>query len=87
MKVTVVGAGAVLEPLVPIISPVRNWRRNLFCSILKKDWQKAKPMDMSQTAAIHGFDTKITGTTNDYAKPASSKVMVITTVTYHANRA
>src|SRR5687768_13362926 len=33
---------------------------------------------MMQTAALLGFDTKITGTTNDYSKTAGSDVVVIT---------
>jgi len=34
--------------------------------------------DESQTAQIEGFDTKITGSTNDYSKTAGSTVAVIT---------
>src|SRR5260221_12382747 len=33
---------------------------------------------MMQTAALLGFDTKIIGSTNDYAKTAGSNVVVIT---------
>jgi len=33
---------------------------------------------MMQTAALLGFDTKITGSTNDYSKTAGSKVVVVT---------
>src|SRR5439155_792552 len=33
---------------------------------------------MMQTAALLGFDTRITGSTNDYAKTAGSDVVVIT---------
>src|SRR6476661_8048428 len=33
---------------------------------------------MTQTAALLGFDTKITGSTNDYSKTAGSSVVVIT---------
>jgi malate dehydrogenase len=35
-------------------------------------------MDMMQTATLLGFDTKITGSTNDYSKTANSDVVVIT---------
>jgi len=35
-------------------------------------------MDLMQTASLNGFDTKITGVTNDYSKTAGSEVAVIT---------
>ena len=35
-------------------------------------------MDLMQTASLNGFDTKITGTTNDYSKTADSDICVIT---------
>ena len=35
-------------------------------------------MDLMQTASLMGFDTKITGSTNDYGKTADSDVVVIT---------
>lgn len=35
-------------------------------------------MDLMQTASLNGFDTKITGTTNDYSKTAGSDIVVIT---------
>jgi malate dehydrogenase len=35
-------------------------------------------MDMMQTATLLGFDTKISGSTNDYSKTAGSDVVVIT---------
>ena len=35
-------------------------------------------MDLMQCASLNGFDTKITGTTNDYAKTAGSQIAVIT---------
>ncbi len=39
---------------------------------------EGKAQDMMQTAALLGFDTKIIGSTNDYAKTAGSNVVVIT---------
>ena len=35
-------------------------------------------MDLMQTAQLEGFDTKITGSTNDYSKTAGTDVVVIT---------
>lgn len=45
---------------------------------IKEGFAEGKAMDMNQTAALLGFDTTITGTTNDYAKTAGSEVVVIT---------
>ena len=35
-------------------------------------------MDLMQTASLNNFDTKITGTTNDYSKTANSSICVVT---------
>jgi malate dehydrogenase len=35
-------------------------------------------MDLMQCASLNGFDTKITGVTNDYTKTANSQIAVIT---------
>lgn len=45
---------------------------------IKEGFAEGKAMDMNQTAALLGFDTTITGTTNDYSKTADSEVVVIT---------
>jgi malate dehydrogenase len=45
---------------------------------IKEGLAEGKAQDMMQTAALLGFDTRITGSTNDYAKTAGSDVVVIT---------
>ena len=77
MKVTVVGAGAVGATCAD------NIVRKQLCDELvlvdiKEGVAEGKAMDLMQTAQIEGFDTKITGNTNDYAKTAGSSVAVIT---------
>ena len=77
MKVTVVGAGAVGATCAD------NIARKALCDELvlldiKEGVAEGKAMDLMQTAQIEGFDTKIIGSTNDYAKTAGSKVAVIT---------
>ena len=42
------------------------------------NYAEGKAMDLMQTATLNGFDTKIVGSTNDYAKTAGSQVAVIT---------
>ncbi|MEJ7625292.1 MAG: malate dehydrogenase [Ferruginibacter sp.] len=77
MKVTVVGAGAVGATCAD------NIARKQLCDELvlldiKEGVAEGKAMDLMQTAQIEGFDTKITGSTNDYSKTAGSMVAVIT---------
>jgi len=77
MKVTVVGAGAVGATCAD------NIARKQLCDELvildiKEGVAEGKAMDLMQTAQLEGFDTKITGSTNDYAKTAGSTVAVIT---------
>ena len=77
MKVTVVGAGAVGATCAD------NIARKQLCDELvildiKEGVAEGKAMDLMQTAQIEGFDTKIIGSTNDYAKTAGSNVAVIT---------
>jgi malate dehydrogenase len=45
---------------------------------IKEGVAEGKAQDMMQTAALLGFDTRITGSTNDYSKTAGSDVVVIT---------
>ena len=77
MKITVVGVGAVGATVAD------NIARKELCTELvmldvKEGLAEGKAQDMMQTATLLGFDTKITGTTNDYSKTAGSEVVVIT---------
>src|SRR5690606_31996690 len=45
---------------------------------IKEGFAEGKAQDMSQTAALLGFDTQVTGVTNDYSRTAGSAVAVIT---------
>jgi malate dehydrogenase len=45
---------------------------------IREGFAEGKAQDMMQTAALVGFDTRITGSTNDYTKTANSDVVVIT---------
>ena len=77
MKVTVVGAGAVGA------TTADNIARKELCDELvlldiKEGIAEGKAQDMQQCAHLLGFDTRIIGSTNDYAKTAGSEVVVIT---------
>jgi len=77
MKVTVVGAGAVGATCADNIVR-KELCQELVLLDIKEGLAEGKAQDMMQTAALLGFDTKITGSTNDYSKTAGSSVVVIT---------
>lgn len=77
MKVTVVGAGAVGATCADNIAR-KELAEELVLLDIKEGLAEGKALDMTQTAALLGFDTRITGSTNDYAKTAGSDVVVIT---------
>src|SRR5688572_447355 len=77
MKITVVGAGAVGATCADNIAR-KELCEELVLLDIKEGFAEGKAMDMMQTAALLGFDTKITGSTNDYSKTAGSQVAVIT---------
>src|ERR1700741_4839689 len=77
MKVTVVGAGAVGATCADNIAR-KELADELVLLDIKEGLAEGKAQDMMQTAALFGFDTRITGTTNDYSKTAKSDVVVIT---------
>jgi len=77
MKITVVGAGAVGATCADNIAR-KELATELVLLDIKEGLAEGKAQDMMQTATMLGFDTKITGSTNDYAKTANSDVVVIT---------
>lgn len=77
MKITVVGVGAVGATVADNIAR-KELCQELVLVDIKEGLAEGKAMDMMQTAALLGFDTKITGSTNDYSKTAGSSVVVIT---------
>ncbi|QSE98954.1 malate dehydrogenase [Fulvivirga lutea] len=77
MKVTVVGAGAVGASCAEYIA-IKDFASEVVLIDIKEGFAEGKAMDLMQTASLNGFDTKITGTTNDYSKTADSDIAVIT---------
>jgi malate dehydrogenase len=77
MKVTVVGAGAVGASCAEYIA-IKNFASEVVLLDIKEGYAEGKAMDLMQTASLNGFDTKITGSTNDYSKTANSDICVIT---------
>jgi malate dehydrogenase len=77
MKVTVVGAGAVGASCAEYIA-IKNFASEVVLLDIKEGYAEGKAMDLMQCASLNGFDTKVTGSTNDYAKTAGSHICVIT---------
>lgn len=77
MKVTVVGAGAVGATTADNIAR-KELCEELVLLDIKEGLAEGKAIDMMQTCTLLGFDTKVVGSTNDYAKTKGSNVVVIT---------
>lgn len=72
-----VGAGAVGASCAEYIA-IKDFASEVVLIDIKEGYAEGKAMDLMQTASLNSFDTKITGTTNDYSKTAGSDVAVIT---------
>jgi len=77
MKVTIVGAGAVGASCAEYVA-IKNFASEVVLLDIKEGYAEGKAMDLMQTATLNGFDTKISGSTNDYSKTANSDIAVIT---------
>ncbi|MBB6460617.1 malate dehydrogenase [Flammeovirga kamogawensis] len=77
MKVTVVGAGAVGASCAEYIA-IKDFADEIVLVDIKEGFAEGKAMDLMQTASLNGFDSTITGVTNDYAATAGTDVAVIT---------
>lgn len=77
MKVTIVGAGNVGATCADAIAYKRIASEVVLLDI-RENYAEGKALDMTQTATLLGFNTRIVGSTNDYAKTAGSDVVVIT---------
>ena len=77
MKVTIVGAGNVGASCADIIS-YRGIASEVVLLDIKEGFAEGKAMDIMQCASNTGFNTQLTGVTNDYSKTANSDVVVIT---------
>lgn len=77
MKVSVIGAGNVGATCAEYMA-VRGVASEVVLLDIKEGFAEGKALDLMQTATLNGFNTKITGSTNDYSKTAGSAVVVIT---------
>ncbi|MBE99921.1 malate dehydrogenase [Flavobacterium coralii] len=77
MKVTIVGAGNVGATCADVIS-YRGIASEVVLLDIKEGFAEGKAMDIMQCATTTGFNTRVSGSTNDYSKTAGSNVVVIT---------
>ncbi|MFO0356514.1 MAG: malate dehydrogenase [Sphingobacteriaceae bacterium] len=77
MKVSVVGAGNVGASCAEYIALNRIASEVVILDI-KENFAEGKALDLMQTATLNKFNTRISGSTNDYSKTANSDVVVIT---------
>jgi malate dehydrogenase len=77
MKVTVVGAGNVGATCADVLA-YREIANEVVLVDIKEGLSEGKALDIWQKAPINVYDTKTTGSTNDYSKTAGSEVVVIT---------
>ncbi len=77
MKVTIVGAGNVGATCADAIA-FRRIASEIVLLDIKEGFAEGKALDIMQTQTTLGFNTKVSGSTNDYSKTAGSDVVVIT---------
>jgi len=77
MKVTIVGAGNVGATCADVIA-YRGIASEVVLLDIKEGFAEGKAMDISQCTSNTGFNTRVSGVTNDYSKTANSDVVVIT---------
>ncbi len=76
-KVTVIGAGAVGATCADDIAR-KGITKEVVLLDIKEGFAEGKALDLFQTSSLLGFNTLISGSTNDYSKTANSDVVVIT---------
>ncbi|MCK5776163.1 MAG: malate dehydrogenase [Bacteroidales bacterium] len=76
-KITVIGAGNVGATAANVIAH-KDIVKEVVLIDIKEGVAEGKALDMWQTAPINGFNTMVTGVTNDYSKTAGSGIIVVT---------
>jgi len=76
-KITVVGAGNVGATCANVIA-AKDLAREVVLVDIKEGLAEGKALDIWQTSPILHFNTRVTGSTNDYLKTKGSSVVVIT---------
>ena len=77
MKVSIIGAGNVGATCADVIS-YRGIASEVVLLDIKEGFAEGKALDIMQCATNTGFNTTVSGVTNDYSKTANSNVVVVT---------
>lgn len=77
MKISVIGAGNVGATCADVIAH-KELANEVVLLDIKENFAEGKALDIWQTAPVNMYDTRVTGSTNDYSKTAGSDVVVIT---------
>lgn len=77
MKVSVIGAGNVGATCAEVLAHHEICNEVVLLDI-KENFAEGKALDIWETSAINMYDTRLSGSTNDYSKTAGSEVVVIT---------
>ncbi|MCZ4409426.1 malate dehydrogenase [Cryomorphaceae bacterium 1068] len=77
MKVTVVGAGNVGATCANVLAH-KEVANEVVLLDIKEGYAEGKALDIWETSPINLYDSRMTGSTNDYSKTAGSEVVVIT---------
>ncbi len=76
-KITVIGAGNVGATCANVIAH-KDLAKELVLLDVKDGLAEGKALDIWQTSSINHFNTRVTGSTNDYLKTKGSGIVVIT---------
>jgi len=77
MKVSVIGAGNVGATCANVLAH-NEVANEIVLLDIKDGFAEGKALDMWETSPVNLYDSRITGSTNDYSKTADSEVVVIT---------
>ena len=76
-KITVIGAGNVGATCTNVMA-IKELASEIVLVDIKGGVAEGKALDIMQTSALLGFNTRVIGVTGDYSKTANSDVVVIT---------
>lgn len=77
MKVTVIGAGNVGATCANVIAH-KELANEVVLLDIKEGFAEGKALDIWETSPINFYDSRVTGSTNDYSRTKGSEVVVIT---------
>ena len=76
-KITVIGAGNVGATCANVMAH-KELAEEIVLLDIKEGLAEGKALDIWQTSSINQFNTRVTGSTNDYLKTKDSGIIVVT---------